>query len=187
MGFARHLTQGSDTPLARSHEACPHRMCKSPQTRPSRCHRRHYHPSQLRPIVCTRRPAMWSGTPNHRPVDTPIVRRRPETQRQQPTSACRRGCALIETASPQVVRYDDIRYGVEHKLDIVRIRGTRHVTVNLFGRGLIFSFKLCLNVGGCLPILLATCGRTQCIVSNGFMMVCKGEEAATYRCTRGNR
>lgn len=64
---------------------------------------------------------------------------------------------LVEAASPQVVRDDDIRDGVEHKLNVVRIRGTRHMTVDLFGRGLVLSFELCLDVGGCLPIFLSTC------------------------------
>lgn len=64
---------------------------------------------------------------------------------------------LVEAASPQVVRYYDIRDGVEHKLNVVRIRGTRHMTVDLFGRGLVLSFELCLDVGGCLPIFLSTC------------------------------
>lgn len=74
------------------------------------------------------------------------------------------GGHLVEAASPQVVRNDDIRYRVEHKLNVIRVRGARHVAINLLGRGLVLGFELCLNVGGRLPVLLSTCKQA---VGNG--------------------
>lgn len=64
---------------------------------------------------------------------------------------------LVEAASPQVVRNDDIRHGIEHKLNVICICGTRHVAINLLGRGLVLSLELCLDVGGRLPVLLSAC------------------------------
>lgn len=64
---------------------------------------------------------------------------------------------LIEAASPQVVGYDDICHGIEHELNVVRVRGTRHVAIDLLRRGLVLRLELGLDVGGRLPVLLSAC------------------------------
>ena len=38
---------------------------------------------------------------------------------------------LVQTASSQVVGDDDVGDGVEHKLDVLGVRGAGHVTIDL--------------------------------------------------------
>ena len=64
------------------------------------------------------------------------------------------GWCSVETASSQIVGDDDVGDGIEDELDVGRIRGTRHVTVDLFGRRLVFGFELRLDVGRCFAVLL---------------------------------
>lgn len=58
-----------------------------------------------------------------------------------------------ETTILQVIFYDDIRYGVENELHVLRVGGTREVGVYLLRvLSLIELFKLTLDVCGCLFI-----------------------------------
>lgn len=99
------------------------------------------------------------------PPSAPLSpKRQPRRRRHDDCIAAAAAAAvhyLIEAASPQVVRYDDIRDGVKDKLNVVGIRGARHVTIDLLRRGLVLGFELCLDVGGCLPVLLSTCKTNQ--------------------------
>lgn len=63
---------------------------------------------------------------------------------------------LVQTTTSQIIRYDDIGNGVEHKLNVVGVGGARHVTVDLLRGGLVLRLELGLNVGGRLAVLLAT-------------------------------
>ena len=63
---------------------------------------------------------------------------------------------LVEAASPEVVGDDDVRHGVEHKLDVLCVGGAGHVAVDLLGRALVLGLKLGLDVGGGLSVLLCS-------------------------------
>lgn len=65
-------------------------------------------------------------------------------------------CLLIESAASQIVCYDHVRDGVEHELNVGRVRCARHMTVDLLGRRLVLGFKLSLNVSCGFAILLGT-------------------------------
>jgi hypothetical protein len=67
----------------------------------------------------------------------------------------------IETAAAEVVSDDDVGDGVEHKLDVVGVSGTRLVTVNLLRCALVLRLKLRLDVGGRLLVHLLTCTHTH--------------------------
>ena len=68
---------------------------------------------------------------------------------------------LVETTATEIVGDDDVRHSVENKLDILRIGGTRHVTVDFFGGRLVFGFKLSLDVSSSFAILLCTCNKVS--------------------------
>ena len=60
----------------------------------------------------------------------------------------------IQAAATKVVGNDDVGYSIKHELNVVGIRGTRLVTVDLFGRTLVLGLELGLDVCGCLLICL---------------------------------
>jgi len=64
---------------------------------------------------------------------------------------------LVETASSEVVGDNDIGDCVKDELDVGRIRCTRHMTVDLFGRRFVLGLELSLDVGCCLSVLLRAC------------------------------
>ena len=63
----------------------------------------------------------------------------------------------VKAAAAQVVGDDDIGDGVEDKLDVVSVGGTRLVTVHLLRRALVLRFKLRLDIRRCLLVALLTC------------------------------
>lgn len=58
--------------------------------------------------------------------------------------------ALVESTAPQVAGDDDIRDGVEDKLDVVGVGGTGDVCVDLLVGGLVLALVLSLDVSHCL-------------------------------------
>ena len=54
----------------------------------------------------------------------------------------------VKPAAAEVVGNDDVGDGVAHHLDVIRVCGTSHVTINFFVGRAVFAFKLCLDVGG---------------------------------------
>lgn len=71
--------------------------------------------------------------------------------------------SLIETTASQIISYDNISNSVEHKLNIISVCGTRHMTVNFLWCWFILCFELCLNVGGCFSIFLSSYNRINWI------------------------
>lgn len=68
---------------------------------------------------------------------------------------------LVQSAAAQVVGDDYVGDCVEDELDVVGIRRARHVTVDLFGGGLVLGLELRLDVGGRFPVLLCTCEHDE--------------------------
>lgn len=63
--------------------------------------------------------------------------------------------SLIQPTASQIVRNNDIRDGVKHKLNVIRVRGARHVAIDLLRRGFVLRLELCLDVRGRLSVLLS--------------------------------
>lgn len=63
---------------------------------------------------------------------------------------------LVKATPAKVVGYDHIRDGIEHKLDVLCVRGTCHVTIDFLCGRLVLSFELGLDVGSGLAIFLCT-------------------------------
>lgn len=53
----------------------------------------------------------------------------------------------VQAAAPQVVGDDDVGDGVEHHLDVSRVCGAGHVTVDLLVGRAVLALKLSLDVG----------------------------------------
>lgn len=64
---------------------------------------------------------------------------------------------LVEAAASQVVGDDDVRDGVEHELDVLRVGGAGHVAVDLLCGALILGLELSLDIGSGLTIFLCPC------------------------------
>ena len=52
---------------------------------------------------------------------------------------------LVKPTTPEVVGDNDIRHGVEDKLDVLGVRGAGHVAVDLLRRWLVLRLKLGLR------------------------------------------
>lgn len=69
--------------------------------------------------------------------------------------------ASVQAAASQVVGDDDISDCIEHHLDVPCVRGTGHVTVDLFIRRAVLALKLCLDVSSCVIVSVRACGGTS--------------------------
>jgi len=86
---------------------------------------------------------------------------------------------LVEAAASQVVGDDDVRDGVEHELDVLRVGGAGHVAVDLLGRRLVLGLELGLDVGRRFAVLLRACilseadceGRSQDLLLEEILLV----------------
>lgn len=67
-----------------------------------------------------------------------------------------RSSELVKAAASEVVCYDDVSDSVKHKLDILGVSSTSHVTIDFLCCRLVLGFKLGLDVGSCLAILLSS-------------------------------
>lgn len=74
-------------------------------------------------------------------------------------------CDLIQSASSQVIGNDDVGNGVKHELNIVRVRRTRHVTVDLFSGRFVLGLKLRLDVSSGFSVFLSSYGEKK---NNGY-------------------
>ena len=64
---------------------------------------------------------------------------------------------LVQSTASQIVGNDNISNSIKHKLDVVGISGTCHVTVYLLCGGFVLGFKLGLDISCCFTIFLCTC------------------------------
>lgn len=95
------------------------------------------------------------------------------------TGSLQNAFQLVEATASQVVGDDDVRDGVKHKLDVLRVCGAGHVAVDLLGRRLVLRLELGLDVGRSLAILLGSCilseadceGRSQDLLLEEILLV----------------
>lgn len=99
-------------------------------------------------VMIEKRVASWKSKKYYRGFSTIVV-----------------GCSLIEAATSEVIGNDHIRNSVKDELDVLCVGSTSHVTVNLFGCGLILGLKLGLNVCSSLSVLLSPCKKMNTIFS----------------------
>lgn len=83
-----------------------------------------------------------------------VLQSKPMEKKRMGTRGWKERQRLIKTTSAQIVCYDNIGNGIKDKLDIRRVGGTSHVTVDLFRRRLVLGLELSLDVGRRLPVLL---------------------------------
>lgn len=95
-------------------------------------------------VMIEKRLASWKSKKYYRGFSTIVV-----------------GCSLIEAATSEVIGNDHIRNSVKDELDVLCVGSTSHVTVNLFGCGLILGLKLGLNVCSSLSVLLSPCKKNE--------------------------
>lgn len=93
------------------------------------------------------------------------------------------GCSLIEAATSEVIGNDHIRNSVKDELDVLCVGSTSHVTVNLFGCGLILGLKLGLNVCSSLSVLLSPCKKNEF----NFLSSRITHRRLRYLCILGNK
>lgn len=69
-------------------------------------------------------------------------------------------CSVQATPS-EVVGDDDIGHSIKHDLDVPRIRGAGHVTVDFLIWRAVLALELCLDVGCCVVVGVGTYRNKQ--------------------------
>lgn len=72
---------------------------------------------------------------------------------------------LVQSTASQIVGNDNISDSIKHKLDVVGVSGTCHMTVDLFCCGFVLGFKLGLDICCCLSIFLRTYVRHKALIT----------------------
>lgn len=79
--------------------------------------------------------------------------------------------SLVEAAAAEVVGDDDVGDGVEHELDVVGVRGARHVAVDLLGGRFVLGFELRLDIRRRFAVFLRAC-NTRIPLNKSFYPYC---------------